>query len=139
MKTGSNPGCPLPDIISKTTGPVDNKQFRSYRGHQKVLINTSTFSSLGAPERGQGCLAAMAEPSSVGCNTEDNWEEEVEFRKSPSHHRGSRRNYRGGFRGRGHDSGRGTNRRRQGGDAGAGISYSQYGSSYRGRGQERGY
>lgn len=148
MKTSSTCGSPSPyDIISKATVPGDNIPSRGYRGQQKLHNPTNTYVSLGAPEPSQGVYlqtAAMAEPLSVGCSTEDDWEEHMGFKPTTINHRGSRRNHRrgggGGGRGRGgHDPGRGSNRRRHGGEAGAGLSYIQYNSSYQGRGRERGY
>lgn len=141
MKTSNTPGSPLPyDIISKTTVPGDMNPSRGYRGHQKQLNPTNTYASLGAPELSQvGYLSTIAEPLSVGCNTKDNWEEETEFKPATLNHRGPRRSYRGrgGWRGS-HDTARGANRRRHGGDAGAGLSYPHYNPSHRGRGRERG-
>ncbi|XP_073331084.1 OTU domain-containing protein 4 [Pagrus major] len=149
MKTSSTPGSPLSyDIISKTTFPSDNNPTRGYRGHQKLLPSNKMV-SLGAPEPGHAgylSTAAMAEPLSVGCSTEDDWDEQPGYKPPPQSHRGQRRNHRGGGggggggRGRGgNDPGRGPYRRRNGADAGGGYGYVQYNSSYRGRGRERGY
>ncbi|XP_070848987.1 OTU domain-containing protein 4 [Chaetodon trifascialis] len=143
MKTSSTSGSPSPyDIISKTTIPGDGIPSRSYRGHQKL---TNTYISRGPPESSQvGFLHAggMAEPLSVSCSTEDDWEEQMGFKPTTLNHRGQRRSHRGGGGGRGrggHDPGRGANRRRHGGEPGVGLSYVQYNSSYRGRGREREY
>lgn len=149
MKTGSTPGSPIPyDIIPKTTFPGDNNPTRGYRGHQK-LLPPNKMVSLGALEPGQVSYlssAAMAEPLSVGCSTEDDWDEQPGYKPPPQSQRGQRRNPRGGGggggggRGRGgSDPGRASYRRRYGGDAGGGYGYIQYNSSHRGRGRERGY
>lgn len=139
MNPNSTPGSPLSyDIISKTTALADNNPSQGYRGHQKLLSPSSTYPS--PPETGQvSYLAVMAEPMSVGCSTEDAFEEK-DFKLAPLHYRGSRRGYRGGGRWRGsHDSGRGANRRRPGGDVGVGMNFFQFNASPRGRGRERGY
>lgn len=74
---------------------------------------------------------------SVGCGTEDDWEDK-DYKPAPLHSRGHRRSYRGGGRWRGiHDSGRGANRRRHGGDV-MGMNFYHTATS-RGRGRERGY
>lgn len=141
MKPSGTPGSPVPyDNISKTTVTGDRNSSRGYRGQRKLVKPTNPYATLGAPEPGQlGCLSTMAEPMSVGCNTEDDWEEEMEFKPTTLSHRGPRRNFRGVGRWRGsHDPGRGANRRRHG-DAGAGFGFLQHNSSYRGRGRERGY
>ncbi|KAM8747425.1 OTU domain-containing protein 4 isoform 1-T1 [Acanthopagrus schlegelii] len=146
MKTGSTPGSPIPyDIIPKTTFPGDNNPTRGYRGPQK-LLPPNKMVSLGALEPGQVSYlssAAMAEPLSVGCSTEDDWDEQPGYKPPPQSQRGQRRNPRGGGgggRGRGgSDPGRASYRRRYGGDAGGGYGYIQYNSSHRGRGRERGY
>lgn len=141
MNPSSTPVSPPSyDIISKTPALADNNLAHGYRGHQKLLSPANAYSSLGAPEAGPvGYLAPLAEPMSVGCSTEEDWEEK-DFKPAPSHSRGPRRLYRGGGRWRGgHDSGRGANRRRHGGEAGVGISSFYYNNSPRGRGRERGY
>ncbi|TDG99406.1 hypothetical protein EPR50_G00194020 [Perca flavescens] len=141
MKPGSAPASPTPyDLISKTTVAVvhgDNSNpCRSYRGHRKPLVHANAYVPLGAPE---GYLATVADSLSVGCSTEDNWEEAPGLRPPTFNPRGTRKVYRGG-RGRGgHDSLRGAHRRRQGGEAGAGLNYVQFNASHRGRGRERGY
>lgn len=140
MNPNSTSSSPLSyDIISKTAALADNNPSQVYHGHQKMLSPSSTYPSPGTQEPAQvGYLAMMAEPMSVGCSTEDTWEEK-DFKLASFHYRGARRSYRGGGRWRGsHDSGRGANRRRQGGDAGVGRTFSQYSPSPRGRGRERG-
>lgn len=137
MNPNSTPGSPLSyDIISKTAALADNNPSQGYRGHQKLLSPSNTYSS--PPETGQvSYVAVMAEPMSVGCSTEDTFEEK-DFKLAPMHYRGPRRGYRGGGRWRGnHDSGRGANRRRPGGDVGVGMNFFQYNA--RGRGREREY
>ncbi|KAM9335206.1 OTU domain-containing protein 4 [Symphorus nematophorus] len=132
------------DIISKTTVSGDNNpSSRGYRGHQKPLHPTNPYNvTLGAPESSQvGFLSnvAMEAPLSIGCSTEDDWEEPMGFKPPTSNYRGQRRNRGGGGGGRGrggHEPGRGGPRRRHGGEPGAG--YGQYSSSHRGRGRERG-
>ncbi|XP_076581054.1 OTU domain-containing protein 4 [Chaetodon auriga] len=137
MKTGSTSGSPSPyDIMSKTTIPGDSIPSRGYRSHQKL---TNTYGASESSQVGFLHAGAMAEPLSVGCSTEDDWEEQMGFKPTTLSHRGPRRSHRGGGRGRGgHDPGRGANRRRHGGEPGAGL-YVQYNSSYRGRGREREY
>lgn len=142
IKTSSNPGSSLSyDIISKTTIPGDSNPSRGYRV-QKLLNPSNTYVSLGAPEPNQmGYLptVSVSESLSVGCSTEDDWEEPG-FKPPTSNHRGMRRSYRGGGgggRGRGgYDPGRGVYRRKYG-DTGAG--YMQYNPSHRGRGRDKGY
>lgn len=139
MNPTSTPGSPLSyDIICKTPSLADNNFSHGYRGHQKMLGPASTYSSAGTSEAGQvGYLAPMAE--SVGCSTEEDWEEK-DFKPAPTQYRGPRRTFRSGGRWRGsHDSGRGANRRRHGGDAGVGMNYFHHSPAPRGRGRERGY
>lgn len=141
MNPNSTPGSPLSyDIISKTPALADNNLSHGYRAHQKMLGPANAYSSPGTSETGQvGYLASMAEPMSVGCSTEEDWEEK-DFKPATPHYRGPRRTFRAGGRWRGsHDSGRGANRRRQAGDAGVGMNYLHYNPSARGRGRERGY
>ncbi|XP_074480416.1 OTU domain-containing protein 4 [Sebastes fasciatus] len=142
MNPGGSPGSPLAyDITSKTPVPGDNSPSRGYRGRRKPPHPTNnTYVPLGPAELpGYLATAAMAESLSVGCSTEDDWDEaSAGFKPTTLNYRGPRRNYRG--RGRvGHDPGRGANRRRQGGEAGASFNYVQFSSSHRGRGRERGY
>ncbi|KAE8279409.1 OTU domain-containing protein 4 [Larimichthys crocea] len=150
VKTSSTPASPSPyDIISKTTIPSDNNPSRGHRGHQKPHHHpTNTYVPLGASETSQVSYLTtfgMAEGLSVGCSTEDDWEEQAGFKPTTLTHRGTKRNYRGGGGGgggrgsRGHDPGRGSHRRRYEGEPGAGFRYVQYSSSHRGRGRERGY
>ncbi|XP_070710476.1 OTU domain-containing protein 4 [Pempheris klunzingeri] len=143
MTPSSTPGSPSPryNIISKTTVPGDgNVASRGYRSSRKPLNPTKPYAPLVPPEPGQVsylATVAMAEALSVGCNTEDNWEEPAGFKPTTFNHRVPRRNHRGGGGGRGrggHDPARGGQRRRHGGEAG--FNYVQYN---RGRGHERGY
>lgn len=136
--TISTPGSPLYDIFSKTPALADTNLSHGYRGHQKMLSPANTYSPPGTSEIAQvGYLASMVEPMSVGCSTEEDWEEK-DFKPAPPHYRGPRRTFRGGGRWRGnHDSGRGANRRRH--DAGVGMTYFYYSQSPRGRGRERDY
>ncbi|XP_040887506.1 OTU domain-containing protein 4 [Toxotes jaculatrix] len=130
MKPSSTPGSPSPyGIISQTTVCGDNNTSLAYRVHQKTYNPSKTF------KVGHLLTPPMAEALSVGCSTEDSWEEMEGFRQANMSIRGSRRNYRGGVRGRGgsHDGGRGGQRRRQGGEAGAGFNFVQFGPSHRGR------
>ncbi|KAM7366578.1 hypothetical protein PAMP_016010 [Pampus punctatissimus] len=106
----------------------DNNPPHMYRSHHKSTNHSKPYTP---PEAGFLTTVAMAEPLSVGCNTEDVWEESEGFKPPTSHHRGSRRSYRGGGGGRGRGY-----RRRQVGEAGEGLQFS---SSHRGRGRERGY
>ncbi|XP_076019212.1 OTU domain-containing protein 4 [Genypterus blacodes] len=81
---------------------------------------------------------AVTTPHSIGCGTEEDWDESEGFKATNSTHRGSRRPYRG--RGRSsYSRGRGQNRRRPGGEEGAGFSHSQYNAGHQGRGHERHY
>lgn len=138
MNPNSTPGSPLSYDISQTPALADNNRSHGYRGHPKMVSAANNYSSPGTSETGQvGYLSSMAEPMSVGCSTEEDWEEK-DFKPAPSHYR-PRKTYRGGGRWRGsHDSGRGANRRRQG-DMGDGMNYFHYSPSPRGRGRERGY
>ncbi|KAM7376952.1 hypothetical protein PAMA_013640 [Pampus argenteus] len=106
----------------------DNNPPHMYRSHHKSTNHSKAYTP---PEAGFLTTVAMAEPLSVGCNTEDVWEESEGFKPPISHPRGSRRSYRGGGGGRGRGY-----RRRQGGETGEGLQFS---SSHRGRGRERGY
>lgn len=141
MNLNSTAGSPLSyDIISKTQFLADNNLSHGYHGHQKMLSPINTYSPPGTSETGQvGYPASMGEPMSVGCSTEEDWEEK-DFKPAPSHYRGPRRTFRGGGRWRGsYDSGRGANRRRHGSDAGVGMNFFHYSYSPRGRGKERGF
>ncbi|XP_060887641.1 OTU domain-containing protein 4 [Labrus mixtus] len=149
MKPSSTPGHPVPyEFFSATATPTNNNNNSSpsygYRNYPKPLNPTNNaYVPLGAPEHGQVDYLAnvtMAEGSSVGCSTEDDWDEQAGFKQM--NYRGPRRYQRGGGGGRGrgsHDPGRGANRRRYGPDGGAGFGYVQFNSSHRGRGRERGY
>lgn len=144
IKTSSTPGSPLSyDIISKTTIPPDSNPSRGYRVPPKLPNPNNTYISLGAPEpnpMGYLSTVSMSEPLSVGCSTEDDWEEPG-FKPPTSNHRGMRRGYRrgGGGRGRGgYDLERGVYRRKYG-ETGAGSGYFQYNPSHRGRGRDKGY
>ncbi|XP_045921872.1 OTU domain-containing protein 4 isoform X2 [Micropterus dolomieu] len=145
MKPGSTPGSPLPyDLISKTAVSGDANPSRGYRNHRKPMNPPNQYVPLGAPEPSQVSYLSpvgMAEPLlSVGCSTEDDWEEPMGFKRPALNPRGMRRSHRGagaGGRGRGgYDQGRGANRRRHGGEPGAGLNYVQFN---RGRGREREY
>nr|XP_029137877.1 OTU domain-containing protein 4-like [Labrus bergylta] len=148
MKPSSTPGHPVPyEFFTATATPTNNNNSSpsyGYRNYPKPLNPTNNvYVPLGAPEHGQvDYLAnvAMAEGSSVGCSTEDDWDEQAGFKQM--NYRGQRRYQRGGGGGRGrgsHDPGRGANRRRYGADGGAGFGFVQFNSSHRGRGRERGY
>lgn len=139
MNPNNTPGSPLSyDIISKTVALTDNSYCHGYRGQQKILSPAGTYSPQGAPETGQvGYLATVAEPVSVGCGTEEDWEKD--FKMAPLHFRGPRKIHRGGGRWRGsYDSGRGANRRRPSGDVGVGMNFFQFSPSPRVRGREGG-
>lgn len=140
---------PDPDIRDvpvsvATMKPSGSPGLPSLYGAPRHPLNpTKTYAPLGAQEPSPAvrqavhlAAIAMAEPLSVGCSTEDDWEGTEGFKPTPQNLRGQRRSYRGG-RGRGgHDAGR--HRRRPGGEMGGGFNY-QFSSSHRGRGQERGY
>lgn len=138
MNPNNTPGSPLSyDIISKTAAHADNSYCHGYRGQQKILSPAGTYSSQGAPETGQvGYLATVAEPVSVGCSTEEDWEKD--FKLAPLHFRGPRKIHRGGGRWRGSYE-RGGNRRRPGGDAGVGMTVFPFSPSPRVRGREGGF
>nr|XP_043873661.1 OTU domain-containing protein 4 [Solea senegalensis] len=84
----------------------------------------------GAKRTGHASPSVISESLSVGCSTEDTWEESEGFKPSTLNNRGHRRFFRGA-RGRGgaYEGGRGGHRRR-----GEGFNHGQFGSSYRGRG-----
>ncbi|XP_068163687.1 OTU domain-containing protein 4 [Antennarius striatus] len=134
MKPSSIPGSLSSYDITKT---ATDGSAHGYHGHQ----NLTPYTPPGAPEPGQGDSPSnVAECLSVGCSTEDDWDEQAGFKPTTLNPRGSRRIYRGASRGRSsYDPGRGAYRRRYAGDMGTGYSYIQYSSSYRGRGHERGY
>lgn len=138
VKSSSTPGSPLRhDLLSKTA--IDNGAPRGYQGHQQLLHPPNAYTSLGGPEPSlMGYPPAVVAPTSVGCNTNDDWEEETQGKHTRMNHRGARRGYRGGGRWRGsYDPDRRSNRKRCEGDAGPVPSYTHYNSSHRGRG--RGY
>ncbi|XP_026177564.1 OTU domain-containing protein 4 isoform X2 [Mastacembelus armatus] len=126
------------DIISTATVPGDNNLSQGFRSSRKPFIpTTKAFIKMGADSSRVGYLQgmALAEPMSVGCSTEDDWEETEAFKHPPQNFRGPRKIYRGPGRGRGgHDGGRGGNRRRHVGEAGSGFNHGLHGSSHRGRG-----
>ncbi|XP_071315603.1 OTU domain-containing protein 4 isoform X2 [Trachinotus anak] len=122
MKPSSTPGSPY-SVISKTTVSSDN----TYRLHPKSFNPNKPYVAVGAPEPGKMGHLPMTEALSVGCSTEDDWEEVEGFKPPTQSFRGSRRGYRGG-------RWRGGNRRRQGGEAGVGVNHGPYVSSHRGRG-----
>ncbi|XP_068612145.1 OTU domain-containing protein 4 [Brachionichthys hirsutus] len=138
MKPSGIPGSPSSyDFVSKAAASVEVAA-HGYHGHH----NPNAYASRGgAPEPSQGgSLSNMAESLSVGCSTEEDWEEQTGFKPATFNPRGARRIYRAAARGRGsYDPGRGAHRRRYAGDMGAGYNFVQYNSSYRGRGRERGY
>lgn len=139
--SSSTPGSPLHhELLSKAAIAIDGSVSRGYQGHQQLLHPASTYPSLGGPEPSlMGYPPTVAAPTSVGCNTTEDWEEETQSKQARLNHRGgARRSYRGGGRWRGsYDPHRGSNRKRCEGDAGPPLSYTHYNSSYRGRG--RGY
>ncbi|XP_029931658.1 OTU domain-containing protein 4 [Myripristis murdjan] len=103
-------------------GEARGADTRSYRGHKQP---------------GAGPPITMTTPLSVGCSTEDDWEESERMQPERANHRG--RKPRGGGRGRGSSF-----RRRPGGGGGdmvTGFHYNQFNPSHshRGRGRERGY
>ncbi|KAK9525070.1 hypothetical protein VZT92_017413 [Zoarces viviparus] len=140
MTTMNPRSSPSPyDVISKTTVSADNNNpSRGYRGYRRPPPHhhhhpTNAYVQLGPPEPNQ---VAYLESLSVGCSTEDDWDEVVGFKPTTLNHRGSRKTPRGG-RGRGgYDPVRGGPRRRYGGDD---LNYIQFSPSHRGRGRERGY
>ncbi|XP_035005329.2 LOW QUALITY PROTEIN: OTU domain-containing protein 4 [Hippoglossus stenolepis] len=135
MNPSGTPGTQLPyGIIPKTTVPGDNNATH-YQVHPKQLYTNKPYAKLGVQEPGKaGHLQTMPmmDGLSMGCSTEDDWEEREGFKPATLNPRGSKRTYRGG-RGRpgGYDGGRGGNRRRQGGE---GFNHGQFGPSHRGRG-----
>nr|XP_019968464.1 PREDICTED: RNA-binding protein 33-like [Paralichthys olivaceus] len=135
MKPSSTPGSPLPyGIISKTTVPGDNSAPHVYQVHPKQFNPNKMYVKLGVQEPGKaGHLQTMpmTDALSVGCSTEDDWEEREGFKPATLNPRGSKRIYRGRGRGGGYDGGRGGHRRRQGGE---GFNHGQFSPSYRGRG-----
>ncbi|XP_068569276.1 OTU domain-containing protein 4 [Cebidichthys violaceus] len=140
MTTMNPRSSPSPyDAISKTTVSAgNNNPSRGYRGYQRPPHHhhhplTNAYVQLGPLEPNQ---VGYLESLSVGCSTEDDWDEAAGFKPTTLNHRGSRKPLRGG-RGRGgYDPVRGGYRRRQGGDD---LNYIQFSSSHRGRGRERGY
>ncbi|XP_062239499.1 OTU domain-containing protein 4 [Platichthys flesus] len=135
MKPSSTPGTPSPyGIIPKDTVPGDNNA-SLYQVHPKQSYYNKPYARLGVKEHGKaGHLQTMpmTEGLSMGCSTEDDWEEREGFKPANVNPRGSKKIYRGG-RGRpgGYDGGRGGQRRRQGGE---GFNHGQFGPSHRGRG-----
>lgn len=120
------------DLHSKAA--IDSGASHGYQRHQELLHPANTYTSLGGPEPS---LLGYP-PTSVGCNTTDDWEEEAQGKHPRVNQRGARRSYRGGGRWRGsYDPDRRTSRKRCDGEAGPAPSYSHYSASYRGRG--RGY
>lgn len=138
-----------PDVgdasVSKATGSIPGSP-SIYQCPRQPFNPAKQYVPPGAPDPsplGYPATVAVAEPLSVACSTEDDFEGEG-FTVNIS---GQRRSYRGrGGRGRGsydsrrggYDSGRGAPRRRYV-DMGAGPNYVQFSPSYRGRGRERGY
>ncbi|XP_026200230.1 OTU domain-containing protein 4 [Anabas testudineus] len=106
------------DIVSKPTVSMDNNPSHVYRGARKPYVKPGAI--------------AMAEGLSVGCSTEDDWEEKEVFNHPSMNHRGPRKSNRGG-RGRGgHDGGRVGQRRRQ--DMGGRFIHNQFAHSHGGQG-----
>lgn len=128
VKSSSTPGSPLHhDLLAKTA--IDNGAPRGYKGHQQLLHPANTYTSAGGPEP-----SLLGYPTSVGCNTIDDWEEETQGKHTRMNHRGARRGYRGGGRWRGsYEPDRRSNRKRCDGDTGPVPSYSHYNPSQRGR------
>ncbi|KAK1889940.1 OTU domain containing protein 4 [Dissostichus eleginoides] len=84
-----NPGSPSHFDISKTTVTRDNGNTpRSYHGNRKW-----PYGVMGSG--GRPTTAAMAESLSVGCSTEDQWEDAA-FKPQTLNHRGRGRSWRGG-------------------------------------------
>ncbi|XP_034020327.1 OTU domain-containing protein 4 isoform X3 [Thalassophryne amazonica] len=136
-KSSNTPVLPaMYDVIAKPAGPSDGSHTsRPYRGQRKLANPSKAFVPV-VTEGGQ--VGFMATDSlSVGCSTEDNWDESEGF---SSNQRGSRKNSGRGGRGRGsfHRGSRGLYRGRQG-DTGGGFGYVQFNATQRGRGRERGY
>ncbi|XP_060922618.1 OTU domain-containing protein 4 [Limanda limanda] len=135
MKPSSTPVTHSPyGTIPKATVAGDNNA-NLYQSHQKQFYTNKPYARAGGPEHGKaGHLQTtpMPQGQSIGCSTEDDWEEREGFKPANQNPRGSRRSYRGG-RGRaaGYDGGRGGPRRRQGGE---GFNQGQFGPSHRGRG-----
>lgn len=101
------PGSPvLYNFISKTTVP-DNNPSHSYRSHHNPANHNTAFTSLGRPEA-----------LSVSCSTEDDWDEPEDFRQPAPNYRAPRKSYRG--------RGRGSGRRRHGGESGPRFTNPQY-------------
>ena len=123
IKHSTAPGSPSPHgIISQAPVPGDH----IYWVHQRPFNLNKTYVKAGEPGKG-GFPPSVptAEALSVGCSTEDDWDDAEGF-KPPLNVRGLRRHHRGGGRGRGPQ-------RRRGGEPGAGFSYSQFGPSHRGQ------
>lgn len=137
--SSSTPGSPLHhELLSKTPIAVGSGVGRGYQGHQPLLHPANTYTSVAGPEPGLvGYPPTVAVPTSVGCNTTEDWEEETQGKQTRLNQRGgARRSYRGGGRWRGsYDPQRGSNRKRCEGDVGPPLSYTHYNSSYRGRGR----
>ncbi|XP_034532067.1 OTU domain-containing protein 4 isoform X2 [Notolabrus celidotus] len=142
LPTAMKPNSAPYEILSTTPAPPHNNPSYGYRGYTKPPIPTNTYVPLGAPEPPGHVdylpAFAMAGNMSVGCNTEDDWDEQTAHKQT--NYRGPRRYQRGG-RGRGgYDPGRGANRRRHGGgDSGTGYNNMQFYPTMRGRGREREY
>ncbi|XP_074518247.1 OTU domain-containing protein 4 [Halichoeres trimaculatus] len=128
MKPLSTPGSLASyETISTASTPPNNNLSYGYRSYAKPQNPANTGYELNQMDY----LMPMSMTESVGCSTEDDWDEQSGFRRGP------RRYPRG--RGRGsYDPGRGMTRRRHGGaESGTGFSVQFY-SSNRGRGRERG-
>lgn len=115
------------DTVSKSTVSIDNSPSHAYRPTRKPYVKP------GAPEPSQGSYLhpiSIAEGLSVGCSTEDDWEEKEVFNQPILIHRGPRRGNRGG-RGRGGHDVRGQQRRRQ--EVGTRFIHNQYGHPHGGQ------
>ncbi|XP_067379699.1 OTU domain-containing protein 4 isoform X2 [Channa argus] len=132
VKPTNSPGSH--DIASIATMPVDNNRYSSLR---------KTFGKVGVPPEpgklGFVSHVAMPEGLSVGCSTEEDWKEtEVSNPPTPNFRGTIRKPYRGRGRG-GRDGGRGSQRRRQGGDMRGVYNHALYGPSLGPGTSERGY
>ncbi|KAI3376055.1 hypothetical protein L3Q82_016584 [Scortum barcoo] len=129
MKSSSTPGSQSPyDRNSKMTIAGDNNPPpHILRGPRQPLNPAGTYISLDPVQVSYLPGVSMPEGLSVGCNTEEGWEEPMGFKPATSNHRGAGK-YRGGrgVRGRGHDPGRGAQR-------GGGMEESSCSWSYRDR------
>lgn len=114
MKPSSIPGSH--DLVSKSAASVDNPPIPSpshvYRGTRKPYVNAVPYLQ----------PISVADGLSVGCSTEDDWEEEA-FNPPNMSHRGPRRGRGGRGRGGYHERDR-QQRRRQ--EPGTRFIHNQY-------------